>query len=110
MSLSSSLKKKSNKVNDVNPEWRHFLKDFRNSLISSSKTIEINLYHARIFRFRLRDLLNENNLPYDCLWIIIWLNNLETELNFKDVTRLLIPDYNEIVRIRNLFDGSRRAA
>lgn len=104
--LRDHLKRKQTALNDTSSSWRIFLKDFRDSLLAKSRMIEIDPYKERIYRYRLRDLLYEHKLPVDITWIIIWLNNIDTENNFKKLTHVYIPDYNEIQRIRNLYDAN----
>lgn len=88
-------------------QWRHFLKDFRTKLIETGTYVYITAYDERVFRYRLKDYLLKISVPPDLSWIIIWLNNLETELNFVGVEKLVIPNYQEVARIRKLFDASR---
>ena len=105
--LQDLLKRNLTKINDTSFSWRNFVKDFRNTILSTASVIELTPYYEIIFRYRLRDLLYEAKLPEDIAWIVIWMNNLKTEADFKYQERILIPDYNELLRIRNLFDGSR---
>lgn len=105
--LQDLLKRNMTKINDTNFAWRNFVKDFRNTILATAKMIELTPYNEMIFRYRLRDLLYEAKLPEDIAWIIIWMNDLKTETEFKSRDILLIPDYNELLRIRNLYDGSQ---
>lgn len=108
MSLTTYLNRKITKIDDSDPGWRHFLKDFRDNLLKKCTVLEINSYSGRIFRYRLRDFLYESKIPLDITWIIVWLNNMESETNFKNMNSLLIPNYTEIERIRNLYDASKQ--
>lgn len=63
------------------------------NLLAKATVIEVRDYSARIFRYRLRDFLYESKIPLDMTWVIVWLNNLETEHNFKNTPRLIIPNY-----------------
>ena len=110
MSFSDTLRRTITKINDVDPNWRHFLKDYHSKILSTCTTIELSDYHSRVYEFRLRDMLRENQIPVDLTWVIIWINNLESEYNFSNITKILLPNYQELLRIRNLYDGSRRAS
>ena len=105
--LQDLLKRNMTKINDPSFAWRNFLKDFRNTILSTAKMIELTSYHEMIFRYRLRDLLYEAKLPEDIAWVVVWMNDLKTEAEFKFRDFIYIPDYNELTRIRNLYDGSQ---
>ena len=107
MSLAEDFASMNNKINDQDTAWRHFLKDFKSNILATAKQVQLTPFQQRIYKYRLRDYLRENNLPVDLTWIIIWLNQMETELNFFKKASLIIPDYQTIVKIRNMFDGSR---
>lgn len=107
MSITENYSQTLNKINDQDPSWRHFVKDFKSNIMASARVIELTPFQQRIYKYRLRDFLRENNYPMDLTWIIIWLNQLETELNFFKRSSLIIPDYQTITKIRNLFDASR---
>lgn len=105
--LTDILKTSITKINDPDPKWRNFVKDFRSTIFATAKILQITDYHERIFRYRLKDLLKEAQLPINIAWVIVWMNNIDSESNFKDMTSILIPDYQELTRIRNLYDGSQ---
>lgn len=107
MIIQDLLKRNLTKINDIDSKWRNFVKDFRNQLLLSVSVIDLTPYHELIFRYRLRDLLYEAKLSEDIAWIVVWINDMKNESDFKDKTRLLIPEYNLLTRIRNLYDGSK---
>lgn len=105
--LQDLLKRNLTKINDIDSKWRNFVKDFRNQILLSVTAIELSSYQELIFRYRLRDLLYEANYSEDIAWVVVWINDMKNECDFKDKEYLLLPDYNLLTKIRNLYDGSK---
>lgn len=105
--LQDLLKRNLTKINDIDSKWRNFVKDFRNQILLTVTSIDLTSYHEMIFRYRLRDLLYEAKLSEDIAWVVVWINDMRNESDFKNRDYILIPDYNLLTKIRNLYDGSK---
>lgn len=109
MSLATILSQRVTELASSAPAWRHFLKDFKASLLEGCMEIPISDYQKQIYAFRLMDFLRDNNIPIELLWIVVWLNGYENELNFVNKDTIKIPNLSEVNRIRGLFNGSALA-
>ena len=107
-SVRDLLNNKLTKLNDSDRRWATFIKDFRKEILENSYRVELTPYMVEIFRYRLNDLLLENNVPYDIHWIIAWINGLGNQLNFQDVTHLWVPNHDFIRKLRTLYDSTKR--
>ena len=55
-------------------------------------------------KYRLADFLADNNIPISMSWIVLYINQLGSDMEFRDITVMLLPDVFEIKYLRDVFD------
>lgn len=110
MSLVSILNSRNTSIASSDETWRNFLKDFKSSLLKTGISVPVTDYQQRVFKHRLKDFLKEISVSQELTWVVVWLNNMESALNFVNKSYLVIPDYSEVNRIRKLYEASHPSA
>lgn len=72
-------------------EWVLFVKDHRSEILKNSAQYFITYNDQNTYKYRLYSYLVETNINVELLWIILWLNQLDTEMDFVNVDSLFIP-------------------
>lgn len=85
-------------------EWVQFIKDHFYHIKSRSTLVELNPFRHNSLKYRLADFLQENNIPIEMGWIVLYINQLGSDAEFCDLTYMFIPDVTDIQHLRNVFD------
>ena len=85
-------------------EWVQFIKDHFYHIKSKSTLVELNPFRHNSLKYRLTDFLEENNIPVEMNWIVLFINQLGSDAEFCDLTTMLIPDVTDIKQLRDTFD------
>lgn len=92
------------KFSNDNYEWVHFLHDHFKRIRLKATYIEINSYQMHEMHYRLNDFLAEYNIPQEADWIVLLINQLQSEKDFKNLTWIYLPDMTDIEELREEFD------
>ena len=92
------------KFSNDNYEWVHFLHDHFKRIRLKATYIEINPYQMHEMHYRLNDFLAEYNIPQEADWIVLLINQLQSEKDFKNLTWIYLPDMTDIEELREEFD------
>jgi hypothetical protein len=77
---------------EISDGWKTMLKDHRPQLLETAETIIITAYNQKIYQHTIEDFLRYKGYPISASWIVLWLNDLPSNMEFKNVPRLLLPD------------------
>ena len=91
-------------------EWVQFIRDHYYHIKHKSTIVELNPFKHNSFRYRLADFLADNNIPKEMGWIVLMINQLESEAKFSDLNIMLLPDVSDIEHLREVFDNQRSHA
>ena len=92
------------KFSNDNYEWVHFVRDHYNRLRSKAVYIALNPYQMNVMYYRLNDFLEEYNVPCEADWIVLMLNQLQSEKDFKNLKWMFLPDMTDLQELRDEFD------
>lgn len=86
---------------DNDPEWELYVKDHRDLILENSSTIQIAADDMRKYMYCLEAFLYDKNLDIDyrMTWIVLWLNQLGSNLEFRDLSSLIIPKRNYLLML-----------
>jgi len=90
--------------------WVQFVKDHREMLLQNSTVLEMSLEVAHRYRFSLALLLYDRSMDQSTMWIIMWLNQISAEHEFKQLQRLLIPTNEYLATLKAQYDSNKQAA
>ena len=88
-------------------EWVQFVRDHYYHIKRKATIVELNPFKHNSMRYRLADFLSENNVPKEMAWIVLMINQLESEAKFCDLNIMLLPDVTDIKELREIFDNQR---
>lgn len=80
-------------------EWIQFVKDHRDQILENSNHIFIDFNDQNTYRYRLYSYLVDTNNDPELLWIVLWLNQLDTEMDFDRVTELYLPSVAHLLTL-----------
>lgn len=108
MSLLSTIDGYLNKNNDDyypnDNEWVLFVKDHKEVILKESTTVEIDASIMNINRYSVEPFLREHNLPVSISWIVVWINQLDSAMNFNStIDTLVVPDHATIRRLKKSY-------
>lgn len=101
--LSERLKEKSAGLHNPEPEWVQFIKDHRRYIVEHSTTWYINPDVMGRYRYRLEEYLEfiKQPVPY---WLVIYINELQSNIDFTDMDYILIPDASYLDKLRKNYN------
>ena len=102
--LHSLFSKYYTKFSNDNYEWVHFVRDHFKRLRLKAVFITINPYEMHALHYRLNDFLAEYNVPVEADWIVLMLNQMQSEKDFDHLTWMYLPDMNDLQELREEFD------
>lgn len=104
MSLHTIYKQCYSKYSNDDYEWVHYVHDHYARLRAKAAFIEMNEYKMHELHYRLTDFLEEHNVPKEVDWIVLYINQLASEKDFKSLTWMYLPDMTDLELMRDEFD------
>jgi hypothetical protein len=89
-------------------EWVRFVKDHRKKILESCTTLSITLEEAHRYRYSLTLLMEDKTIDKSLMWIILWINQLGSALEFYGVTDLLIPNTDVLANLKSQYKSSKQ--
>ena len=102
--LHSLFSKYYTKFSNDNYDWVHFVRDHFKRLRLKAVFITINPYQMHEMHYRLNDFLREYNIPVEADWIVLMLNQMQSEKDFDHLTWMYLPDMTDLQELREEFD------
>ena len=91
MSLLENLKTQVGKYSSIDPDWVQFVKDHRTAVRNNSVITLLSAEESFIFRYRPESYLYNKGMTISKCWIMLWINQINTLTDFKNLEYLLIP-------------------
>lgn len=85
------------------PLWVQFVMDHRKAIISRSGEQAIDLITSNQYDRRLYEYLKKFNIPYGVLWIVLEINQMDTEMDFTNMNSILLPSMDHLQKLRMVF-------
>lgn len=77
--------------------WVQFVRDHFLYIRQTAQTIYLDVYRHNTMKYRLEDFLQDQlNMPKSCAWIVLMINQLGTNVDFRDLKSILVPDMRVI--------------
>ena len=73
-------------------DWMKYVHDHYKNILASCKAdaLDINSHYWEFHR--IEDYLKSKNIDPNMAWIVLYVNQLPSNVEFKDIKSLLIPD------------------
>ena len=103
--LHSLFKKHFTKYSNDNYDWVHYVHDHFKRLRLTAVYVELDPFKMNLIHYRLNDFLTECNIPKEADWIVLYLNQLNSEKDFKNLLWMFLPDMQDLENLRQEFDN-----
>ena len=97
--LADNLLTRIGKLDQNDPEWVLFVRDFRHNILANSKVHQLRPGLMQSHRFRLGSLLEELGVDKNISWIVMELNSLRNMRDVDGLTSLTIPTNDYMLKL-----------
>jgi hypothetical protein len=100
--LSENLRRLATDYTSENIDWVKYVHDHYKTIFESCHldTLDINAHFWE--HYRLEDYLREKGYDPNIAWIVFYINQIPSDVEFKDIKSLLMPD---MAVIQNLYQS-----
>jgi len=84
---------------NTNKEWIQFIFDHYDLIKANSTLTSISDEDMYIYQYRLEDYLSSISVDKNIAWIVLFINQLGNNRDFKELKTLLIPNMNYISKL-----------
>jgi len=109
MSIITHISKIKGNFSSDNGNWVHYIKDHRNFILKNSTNTPISKEDMRVYQYRPEALFKFLGFEISMSWIILWINQVTSILDFTDIESLKIPPLDlisELYRSFNTFQAN----
>lgn len=82
--------------NNPNREFQLFLEDHRELILATSTKRWLTYNETELYNYRPVEFLLEIGYPISGMWYVLWLNQIKSIMDFKNMEYIYIPNYNFI--------------
>lgn len=105
MSLADQIKRSITTYANVDADWVNYVKDHYKEIVNYHSTVEyLDQTRHYTYRYQIEEYLQEMSLPKDIWWIVFYINQLNNNLDFKDLIKIRLPDCGYINTLRIQYD------
>lgn len=105
MTLQQMYSKYIDRYSNSDYEWVQYISDHYSKLMDKAQTIPLDIVVHNTMRYRLNDFLRENNYPVSIAWIVLMLNKLNSENEFVNLNKLIVPDMSQLEKLKEEFNN-----
>lgn len=85
--------------------WVQFVRDHLLYLRSTAQEIQLDVYRHNTMRYRLEDFLEDQmKMMRSTAWIVLLINQMNSNVDFREMKSILIPDMRVIDWLRTTYD------
>lgn len=99
ISLVEVLNKKSSPTDSSDKDWVWFVYDHDYLLEETCEVRTLDYDEQEMYRFRLLEYLVDNGINHNLMWIILHLNDLNSEQDFNRLPVIKIPSEGVVSRL-----------
>lgn len=94
--LSEFLENKISKYSSKDIDWVKYVHDHYKTIFKNSRMehIDINEHYWKFYR--IEDFLRDKKYDPDIAWIVLYINQLSGNIDFRNLESILLPDENTI--------------
>jgi hypothetical protein len=102
--LAERIKENVSPLENTDLEWVAFVKDHRSFIMDGIKTVPLDAGEMHFSRHRCSTLLHRMGYDGALAWIVLWLNQIDNNRDFTEISKLKIPESGVIEGLRAQFD------
>lgn len=85
--------------------WVQFVRDHYRYLRNTAQQVSLDAFRQHTMRYRLEDFIeDEFKMMRSTAWIVLMVNQLNSNVDFRNLEFLYIPDMTAIDYLRNRYD------
>lgn len=85
--------------------WVQFVRDHFHYLRNTAQEILLDVYRHNTMKYRLEDFLEDQlKMSKSTAWIVLMINQLNSNVDFRELNSILIPDMRVIDYLRTTYD------
>ena len=85
--------------------WVQFVRDHFQYLRNTAQETALDVYRHNTMKYRLEDFLEDQlKMPRSTAWIVLLINQMNSNIDFRELSSILIPDMHVIQYLRNTYD------
>ena len=106
MTIFDMIKTESFQTDATDDLWVRYIRDHKFIIIKNSKTYHISLSLADAVRHNLTQFLRSQGIPIHLDWIVRYINDIPTDIEFINVVSLYVPTYDYINSLYSFYRTS----
>lgn len=91
---------------NTNKDWIQFIFDHYDLIKENSTKTSISDEDMYIYQYRLEDYLSSISVDKNIAWIVLFINQLGNNRDFKELKTLLIPNTNYISKLYSQYQSN----
>jgi hypothetical protein len=85
--------------------WVQFVRDHFQYLRNTAQEVTLDVYRHNTMKYRLEDFLEDQLKMYrSTAWIVLLINQMNSNVDFREMSSILIPDMRVIQYLRNTYN------
>jgi len=102
-SLSESITSLKTVYAEDDIDWVKFVYDHYQLLFNTAQYVKLDKSEHYWEYYRLEDFLQDKNIDPNVAWIVLYLNQIKSRLDFKDIDSIMIPSSDTLKALRQSF-------
>lgn len=103
MALRDAYQNLNTDLSNNDADWVEYIRDHYTTIVNTGGWIALDKFKHNTMKYRLEDFLQEEGMDTSIAWIILLINQLGSNINFINLTKLLLPDMKVIRRLREQY-------
>lgn len=91
-SLSTSIRALATDYSPKNIDWVKYVQDHYKTIFATCRVDMLDINSHFWEHYRMEDYLREKGYDPNMAWIVFYINQLPSNVEFKDIKSLLLPD------------------
>lgn len=103
MTVLDMIKKQFSKYDNLDADWVQFIKDHRANIIANSIRHEPSAIYQNPYEYNLIAYLRSIQFDVTAAWIVKYINNLDTDKDFKDISYIYVPNIKQLQELFKVY-------
>lgn len=99
MSVIDIINSKKSQYSFLDREWEIFVIDHKEIIKENSRIYELSADVMAMHRYNLERWLRYEKLPQELAPIVLFINDITSNLNFVNLSEIYVPDLNYIISL-----------
>lgn len=88
-------------------EWEIFVIDHKDIIKANSRTYTLSADVMSLHKYNLERWLRYETIPQELISIVLFINDIDTNMNFINITDILVPDLSYIISLYTQYQTTK---